>query len=248
MIGYIYYVHPTMTYEQIEETTRSINYSRIADKGEKTSEFNLYIHNTSDLDSSHLENLLTKYGNWKSVHHLDVNHGNVAADIRYQLQQINDHRIYVCHKGDFFLGYRSVQNAINIATAKVPVWLGFSKFDLREDFNPKFLPHYYTLTFDEIIRNGDAIDLTMDSPTHSDIENYKMFGYRGVDGTMHVYNEEARNLIHVNTYWSEDNVKFNHSEQGIAMLYGINDIVGFHIFHELPNGRNKYKDVKGYRF
>lgn len=177
------------------------------------------------------------------------NQGSVRTDVNQHLELIQHHDWYFLHKADFYLPVWTwnhfqtyIQNRFN------PVFVNFAKFDCRETAkgqrikdlaNAESFEHACTL--DGVWRDFYDRDVNGDIPLDHDA-----IGYRGTDGIMHFYNEDARKLLKFESFinpttWNQNRLK------GIEMYHGLNDFFVYHMYHALDRG-NKFKRIEGYRF
>lgn len=226
----------------------------IADQEFKDGIFDLIIYNNSSTFDTeniivHAERLL---GNrFKKIFEYPFAYPITTStmdDVNMQIFTIDSYDFYFCHKSDFCVNNRAVQNVIDFYrnNQDAPYFVNFCKFDLRENVPLEKIKDLLKLPFSEIMEDEKACDLTEVMPEDWGVK-YEYIGYRGLDGVMHSYSESARKLLDFDTfinYYTVDRLK----QKGVNWYCGLQEFLALHVFHALPSGRNSEKDIIGYRF
>jgi hypothetical protein len=249
MIGaYIFYVFNTLTQRHITMALESIR-----DQSFDVDVFDFIVYNNSTEFNS-LDILREAYdltgSNFRSMQIFSKPYPNTSRtldDVNHQIKMISGYDFYFCHKSDFIVSKNVIQNVVEYSrSANNPYFLGFTKFDLREYVSNETIKQLSKMSFDQIMETGLATDLTGDVPDFLNL-SHSYIGYRGWDGTIHAYNEKARQSLDLDTYIQPHTIARN-IENGVNWSYGLKEFLALHIFHELPNGRNADKDIVGHRF
>jgi hypothetical protein len=167
-------------------------------------------------------------------------------DVQNLFENVRGYDGYFVHKSDFYLSHGLVAKSLLKINEPNPVFLNFSKFDLREKLVGSDVSDLSKLTFSDIQLLEGSVDLTHVLPNDFGVK-YDKIGYAGPDGVMHCYNESARQIIRIDVFCDQRNVDENRS-RGVNWIFGETDFFALHMFHELPHGRNLYKDIPDYRF
>lgn len=249
MIGaYIFYVFNTLTQRHITMALESIR-----DQNFDSDVFDFIVYNNSSTFKT-LDILREAYDltgtNFRSMRAHNWAYPDTTKtldDVNSQINTISGYDFYFCHKADFVLNRSAIQNLIEYnKSIEDPYFLGFSKFDLREYVSDATIKELQSMSYIEIMETGLATDLTGDVPESLTLD-HSYIGYRGWDGTIHSYNEKARQILELDTYTQPHTIEKNISN-GVKWVYGFKEFLALHIFHELPNGRNSDKDIVGHRF
>lgn len=248
--AYIFYTFNTLEVFHIEMAIQSI----AAQEFEPIFDFILY-NNSSYFDSKSildqaqyvLGNKFNSYVEFPFAYPVTT---STMEDVQMQLFSIDSYDLYLLHKSDFSISNKSIQNVIDFnrthGDIDKPYFLNFCKYDLRENVSLETTKELLNKSFDEILADEKACDLTEVMPEDWGVK-YEYIGYRGLDGVMHAYNEKARTMLHFDSfinYWTVD----RHVQAGFNWIYGDKNFLALHIFHALPGGRNSEKDIPGYRF
>lgn len=246
--AYIFYTFNTLTQEHISMALESI-----ADQEFEWNVFDFIIYNNStqfsnmDILSCATEICGNKFRAIMTYPFPYPNTASTLDDLNIQFKHLSGYDFYLCHKADFSISQGVIQKVIDFhLEGKSPRYIGFAKFDLRENVSLEKTKELLKISFDEIMETGKGIDLTEVCPENFGIQ-YEYIGYRGLDGTMHSYNEAARTMLDLDSYCNHWTVQ-HHIDKGIDWRWGNKEVLALHIFHALPNGRNYIKDVEGYRF
>lgn len=245
-LKYIFYTFNTLTDYHLKmaiESIKSQDMSYIEEKCFVIYNNSTVFNNNEILDAVSKLDIFSEYEIVKSLPKTK----STLVDIQAQLKIIDSADFYFLHKSDFFLSKDILSNALKLlCDTNNPLFVSFSKFDLREAIIGENVKSLSEKTFQEIMSLEGSTDLTSVLPPDWGVK-YDKIGYRGPDGTMHCYNESARKLINMDTFCSIDTVIKNR-EAGVEWIFGREDLLALHMFHELPSGRNSEKDIVGFRF
>lgn len=249
MIGaYIFYVFNTLTQRHITMALESIR-----DQTFECDVFDFIVYNNSSTFNS-MEILREAHEltgtNFRSMRIYSGQYpitSRTLDDVNCQISTITGYDFYFCHKADFVISRNVIQNTIEYANSiEEPFFLGFSKFDLREYVSNETIKQLLSMSYRSIMETGLATDLTGDIPEVLNLR-HSYIGYRGWDGTVHAYDDRAREILNLDTYIQPHTIA-NNAALGVNWTYGLKEFLALHIFHELPNGRNSDKDIVGHRF
>jgi len=247
---YIFHVFETLTISNLYSAIDSI-VSQTFD----SNQFDFVLYNSSrywENSERLLDGIQSRlHGMFRSFRFInpDVPTDSTLADLQWQISNIDGSDFYFTHKADFVLGDKTIQRVANLfENVHQPLYVSFCKFDVREDVNDLETYILSGRSFDRILDRADAWDVTACLPKDWETHDYRFLGYRGWDGTMHCYNEQARRNIQLTDFCSLDTVQSNRTN-GIDWIFGDTRFWALHKFHALPNGRgDARKDLDGKRF
>jgi len=245
-INYIYFAFDTLTIDHIEKSIQSFSTQDL------TMINSITIYNNSTIFESQF--LIDKYKQFrKNINLFDKKTNTLPSskrivdDINYIIKNVHQSDLYFLHKADFCLPSNLIKKSYNFLENKNTAhFINFSKYFMREDIIGNKI--------DELLKYEKFSDLLkLEYVAKSDkIENYsfkhRLIGYNGIDGGMHIYNEDARKILFFNDFTSQSTWTIN--SKNIRMLHNIDDLYVLHMFHYVGRNENRYPDRGkiGHRF
>jgi len=245
-INYIYFVFDTLNNEHVEKSIESFSSQDL----NLVDTITIY-NNSSTFESNYVESLFNKFQKNTNIFDKKTNKlpssKRIVDDVNYIINNVVDSNLYFLHKADFCLPVNLIKKSFNFFENKSsPHFVNFSKYFMREDIVGKKI--------DDLLKYEKFSDLlNLDYVAKSDKEkNYsfkhRLIGYTGIDGGMHMYNEEARKKLFFHDFTSPSTWSIN--SQNIKMIHGVDDLYIFHMFHYVGRDENRYTDRGkiGHRF
>lgn len=243
---YIYFAFDTLSKQHIDKSIESLSIqnTNLID--------NITIYNNSTtFESDYLIEKFKKFN--KKIDLFDIklnslpNSKRMVDDVNYITQNIKGSNLYILHKADFCLPNKLIEKSYNFLNTKTnSCFLNFSKYFLREDIiNEKIDNLLKCEKFSEVLK----LDYASESDT---IKNYsfkhRIIGYRGIDGGMHMYNENARKNLNFKRFM--DQSTWTENSKNIEMIHGLDDFYVLHMFHFVGRNEDRYPDRGkiGHRF
>lgn len=241
-LAYIFMTFDTLTEYHLNKSLESFN-------NQDKSYINTFIiYNNSTVFSDDLIRSKVKFDNVVIYGKNLPSDKRMVSDIKTHLSYIDGFDIYLLHKSDFYIPSHLTEFTYNYLSNNKPVFLNYSKFDMREDIagnkiNQLNLANFKT--FDQVCKLPEA---TKDTAGLS--VKHRLIGYRGHDGSMHAYNELARKTLHFNNFIHPADWQ-NNINRGVSMLKGIPEAFCYHLWHDIgkrSDGAGLGKNVLGHRF
>jgi hypothetical protein len=244
--NYIYFTFDTLSQYHIDKSIESLSIQDIS----LIDTITIY-NNSTTFKSDELTKKFERFN--KKIVLLDKKLNNLPSskrmvdDINYTVKNIKNSDFYILHKADFCLPINLIKKSYDLLNSKTnPYFLNFSKYFLREDIvNEKV---------DELLKYEKFSDLLkLDFVAKSDkMENYsfkyRVIGYTGIDGGIHMYNEDARKNLNFGNF--TDPHTWHENAKDMEMVHGLDDFYVLHMFHYIGRNENRYPDRGkiGHRF
>ena len=172
----------------------------------------------------------------------------MVSDITTHLNFITGYDIYFLHKADFYIPSHLLEYTYNSLDNSEPIFLNFSKFDMREDIKEDKIEHLGLPDFKTFLDVCQIKEARKD--TNGLTLEHRLIGYRGHDGSMHAYNELGRKTLHFDNFIHPEDWQ-NNINRGVNMLRSIPEAFCYHLWHDIgkrSDGARLGKNVVGHRF
>lgn len=241
-LAYIFMTFDTLTEYHLDKSLESFN------NQDKSLIDTFIIYNNSTVFSNELIKSKVKFDKVTVYDKELPSDKRMVSDIKTHLNSISGFDLYLLHKADFYIPSHLVEHTYNSIGLEEPIFLNYSKFDMREDIKEGVIDSLNLLhhkTFLDVCKLPQAI-----KDTNGLSLQHRLIGYRGHDGSMHAYNELGRKALHFDNFiypadW-QNNIK-----RGIKMLKGIPEAFCYHLWHDIgkrSDGGGLGKNIIGHRF
>jgi len=171
---------------------------------------------------------------------------SVAVDIQRQIDQIDGADWYLCLKADFVIPELFLTHMYEYAEGFTgrEVFVNVAKFDLREHVSNASLNDLLSFSLWSQVADLSHGCEHYNVPDWGDKCWY--VGYRGIDGCMHFYSDQARGKLKFPHFTNQETWDAN-AARGVEMICGYDRFFAFHVWHDIPRPDPKKAKV-GHRF